>query len=167
MEEDLINKVTQSQLITLNPLDYFPTEIEVFDLKDFLFMELILKEKDFREALKKFDWSKYEDKNVTIICSTEAIIPLWAYMLVTTHLQPVGATIMAGSIEECRKELFTRKIYSEDFASYEGKRIVLKGCGDAAIPEYAYTALTFALLPYAKSIMYGEPCSTVPVFKRK
>ncbi len=167
MEEDIVNKVAQSQLITLNPLDYFADEVVVFDLKDFLFMELILKEKEFREALKNFNWSQYEGKNVTIICSADAIIPLWAYMLTTTYLQPVAASIMTGSVEECRKELFTRKIYSEDFTSYEGKRIVLKGCGDATIPEYAYTALTQALLPYAKSIMYGEPCSTVPVFKRK
>lgn len=167
MEEDIVNKVAQSQLITLNPLDYFSEEVVVFDLKDFLFMDLILKEKDFRESLKNFDWFQYQKKSVVINCSSDAIIPLWAYMLVTTYLQPVAKSVMTGSIEDGTKELFIKKINSEDFSSYEGKRIVLKGCGDTSIPEYAYTALTHALLPYAKSIMYGEPCSTVPVFKKK
>lgn len=167
MEQDIVNKVAQSQLITLDPNDFFPAEIQVFDLKDFLFMELILKEREFRDSMKNFDWSIYRNKNVVINCSTDAIIPFWAYMLVTTYLQPVALSVMAGSVEDGRKEFFLRKIITDDFSVYDGKRVVLKGCGDTSIPDYAYTSLTHKLLPYAKSIMYGEPCSTVPVFKRK
>lgn len=167
MEKEIVNKVAQSQLITLDPLDFFSDEVVVFDLKDFLFMEIILKEKEFRLALQQFDWPMYKGKHVSIYCSSDAIIPLWAYMLVASYLQPVAASVMEGSEAEGRKELFLKKIMSADFSKYSEKRIVLKGCGDASIPAYAYSSLTAALLPFAKSIMYGEPCSTVPVYKKR
>lgn len=164
---EIVNRVAQSQLITLNPADFFEKEITVFDLKDFLYMELILKEKEFRAALKEHDWQQYQDKNVTITCSTDAIIPLWAHMLVTTYLQPVAKAILSGNAEEARKQLFVDKISKTDFGVYDDKRIVLKGCSDESIPEYAYIVLSKKLLPLAKTIMYGEPCSTVPVYKKR
>lgn len=167
MENEIVNKVAQSQLITLNPMDFFSKEIVVFDLKDFLYMELILKEKEFRAALKEYDWQQYEDKNITLTCSIDAIIPLWAYMLVTTYLQPFASAIVSGDRESARKELFLKNISNKEFEKYQDKRIVLKGCGDESIPDYAYVSLTEKLLPLVKSIMYGEPCSTVPVYKKK
>ncbi len=167
MENEIINKVAQSHLITLNPVDLFPASIIVFDLKDFLFMELILKEKEFRESLKTHNWKQYTEKSVILTCSADAIIPLWAYMLVTTYLQPYAKAITSGDAESAKRELFHMQVEKVDFEQYRDKRIVLKGCGDEAIPEYAYVTLTDKLLPYVKSIMYGEPCSTVPVFKRK
>lgn len=167
MEDAIVNKVAQSQLITLNPADFFAKDLVVFDLKDFLYMELILKEKEFRSALKDLNWQQYENKSVTITCTTDAIIPLWAYMLVTTYLQPVAKTIVSGDEETARKEIFIEHIRQHRFDVYQDKRIVLKGCGDESIPEYAYVILTEKLLPFVKSLMYGEPCSTVPVFKKR
>ncbi len=161
-----MNKVAQSGLLTLNLEDYLPQGgFVVFDLKDYLFMGLILKEKDFREALKALDWSAYQDKNVAVTCTADAIIPLWAYMLVTTYLQPVARDVYVGTIEEMQKHLFVKNIQAIDAAQYAGQRIVVKGCGDVPVGAFAYAELTKRLLPEVKSIMYGEPCSTVPVYK--
>ena len=163
-----MNKVAQSGLMTLNLEEYLPQgEFVLFDLKDYLFMGLILKEKDFREALKNLDWSQYEGKNVAITCTADAIIPLWAYMLVTTYLQPVATDIYVGSTDEMQKHLFLKKISAIDPSPFAGQRIVVKGCGDIPIGAFAYAELTKHLLPQVKSIMYGEPCSTVPVYKKK
>jgi len=167
MEDVIINKVANSQIITLNLENFFPEQIELFDLKDFLYLELILKEKEFRESLKNVEWKRYEQKYVRIFCSSDAIVPLWAYMLVTSYLQPYTKLIFTGSEDEAMMQAFLQKLSLEDFAVYKDKRMVLKGCGDRIIPEYAYVAITNALLPFVKSIMYGEPCSTVPVFKKK
>ena len=166
MSDAIVNKVAQSGLITLNLEDYLPQgEVVSFDLKDFLFMGLILKEKDFREALKNLDWSVYQHKNVAITCTADAIIPLWAYMLVTTYLQPLAKDIYVGTATEAHQHLFLKNIAALDATRYAGQRIVVKGCGDVPVGAFAYAELTKLLLPYAKSIMYGEPCSTVPVFK--
>lgn len=166
MSDAIVNRVAQSGLITLNLEDYLPQgEVLSFDLKDFLFMGLILKEKDFREALKNLEWSVYKDKNVAITCTADAIIPLWAYMLVTTYLQPVAKDVYVGTAEEAHKHLFLKNIASINPADYAGKRIVVKGCGDIPVGAFAYAELTKQLLPHVKSIMYGEPCSTVPVYK--
>lgn len=166
MEDIIINKVAQSTIITLNLEDYFPEgEIVVFDMKNYLFMELILKEKDFREAMKNMDLGIYQDKNVAITCSTDAIIPLWAYMLATTYLQPFATEIMFGNEETVFNTIFLKNLWRIDLKEFEGKRIVVKGCGDKKIPESAYVQITKMLRPVAKSIMYGEPCSTVPIFK--
>jgi hypothetical protein len=166
MSDAIVNRVAQSGLITLNLEDYLPAaEVVSFDLKDYLFMGLILKEKDFREALKNLDWTIYQTKNVAITCTADAIIPLWAYMLVTTYLQPVAKDIYVGSAEEMQKHLFLQNIAAIDAARYQGQRIVVKGCGDVPVGAFAYAELTKHLLPHVKSIMYGEPCSTVPVFK--
>ena len=166
MSDAIVNKVAQSGLITLNLEDYLPRgEFAVFDLKDYLFMGLILKEKDFREALKGLDWSPYKDKNEAITCTADAIIPLWAYMLVTTYLQPVAGDVYVGTLEEMQKHLFLKNIAAIDASPYKEQRIVVKGCGDIPVGAFAYAELTKHLLPQVRSIMYGEPCSTVPVYK--
>jgi hypothetical protein len=168
MSDALINKVANSGLVTIDLEKYFPAEeIMGFDLKDHLFMELILKEKDFREALKNLDWSIYQDKNVAIICSVDAIIPVWAYMLVATYLQPVAKDVYTGSIEEMQKYIFLKKLSTIDIADFTDQRIVIKGCGEIKIENFAYAEITKLLRPVVKSIMYGEPCSTVPIYKKK
>jgi hypothetical protein len=168
MNDPIINKVAESGLITLDPEKYFPRgESAVFDLKDFLFMGLILKEKDFREALKQQDWEKYRDKNVAVTCSADAIIPVWAYMLVATYLQPVAKEIVMGDEKELQKNIFLKNLLQIDVNEFADKRVVIKGCGETPIGDYVYMELTRLLRPVAKSIMYGEPCSTVPVFKKK
>jgi|SRR6185312_12506743 len=166
MEEAIINKVAQSGLVTLDLEKFYPEdEIKVFDLKDYLFMELILKEKDYREALKNIDWSVYESKIVAICCSTDAIIPLWAYMLAVTYLEPIAKDIIFGNETEVLDILFLKNILKIDAREFDGKRIVVKGCGDKKIPESAYIEITKILRPVVKSIMFGEPCSTVPIYK--
>ena len=167
MEEVFVNKVSDSGIITLNLEDYYPkAEIIVFDLKGYLFMELILKEKDFREALKNLDLSIYRDKNVALTCTTDAIIPMWAYMLVAAFLQPVAFEVFFGNRQGAIEEHIIRALHSIDLNSYQDQRIVIKGCGDLPIAEAAYIAITNKLRPTAKSIMYGEPCSTVPIYKK-
>lgn len=166
MSETIVNKVAQSGLITLNLEDYLPAgETVTFDLKDYLFMGLILKEKDFREALKNLDWSAYEKKYVAVTCTADAIIPLWAYMLVVTYLQPLAKDVYVGTPEEMQKHLFLQNIAAINLTQFTGQRVVAKGCGEKPIGAFAYAALTKHLLPHVKSIMYGEPCSTVPVYK--
>lgn len=168
MEDVIINKVAQSGIITLNLEDFFPKEeIVVFDLKDYLFMQLILKEKDYREELKNTDWSIYKDKNIALTCTADAIIPVWAYMLAATYLQPYAKEIFFGSEAAFSDHLFLRNIEQTDSRQFEEKRVVVKGCGDRQVPPAAYVAITRLLRPVAKSIMYGEPCSTVPLYKKK
>ena len=164
----IINKVAGSGLVTLDLEKYMPgNDLVVFDLKDHLFMGLILKEKDFREALKNMDWLPYENKYVAITCSVDAVIPVWAYMLVTSYLQPIAKDVYLGTEAEFRKHLFLKNIANIETDHFRDQRIVIKGCGDVPVDNYAYAAVTKTLLPVAKSIMYGEPCSTVPVYKKK
>lgn len=166
MEEAIINKVAQSGLVTLDLERFYPKEeIIVFDLKNYLFMELILKEKDFRESLKNVDWSIYKNKIVAICCSADAIIPLWAYMLAVTYLEPFAKNIIFGKETEVLDTLFLKNIHEIDAMEFEGKRVVVKGCGERKIPESAYIEITKILRPVVKSIMFGEPCSTVPIYK--
>ena len=168
MEDSIVNKVAQSALLTLDLAKFYPEgETVVFDLKHYLFMELILKEKDYREALKNVDWNIYQDKNIAITCSTDAIIPLWAYMLATTYLDPFAKEIVFGNEEQLFNILFLKNLWKLDPKEFEGKRVVVKGCGDKKIPEIAFVEVTKILRPVAKSIMYGEPCSTVPIYKQK
>ena len=167
MSDVFVNKVAASGIITLDLQQYMPaSEVVTFDLKDHLFMGLILKEKDFREALKATDWNNFEGKSVAITCTADAIIPLWAYMLVTAYLQPVAAFVYAGTADELRKHLFLQNIAAINVDDLADQRVVVKGCGDAAIEAYAYTEITRRLRPVVKSIMYGEPCSTVPIYKK-
>ena len=166
--DNIINKVTASGIITINPEDFVPAgERVLFDIKPHLFEELLLKEKDFREFVKNEDWSLYKDKHVAVTCTNDAIIPVWAYMLVTTYLQPVAKEIIVGDEKEMYKTIFLKNISSIHESEFADKRIVLKGCGETPIDDFAYAEATRKLLPVAKSIMYGEPCSTVPVYKKK
>ncbi len=167
MENTIINKIAESGLIELNLEDFYPKEpIAVFDLKDYLFMELILKEKDFREALKSHDFSIYKDKYVAVTCSADAIIPMWAYMLVAAYAQSFALDVMAGDEAFVHKTLFLKKISAIDIPSFTDKRMVIKGCGELPVGEFAYLEITKLLRPVVKSIMYGEPCSIVPVYKK-
>lgn len=166
--EAIINKVAESVLTTIDLEEYYPKQpITIFDLQPFLFMGLILKEKDFREALKNHDWAQYERKVVTVTCSADAIIPMWAYMLVATYLQPVALNVLYGTAEQAVQEQFLQSIRSINVQELADKRIVVKGCGDQPIGEAAYLEITKLLRPVVKSIMYGEPCSTVPIYKKK
>ncbi|GAA4300397.1 DUF2480 family protein [Compostibacter hankyongensis] len=166
--DDIVNKVAASGLVTLDLGDYYPKEeLSVFDLKPYLFMEQILKEKDFRQALKEIDWEAYRNKIVGITCSADAIIPMWAYMLVATYLQPVAAYVGAGTPSALLKQVFFSNLSCIDPETYRDKKIVIKGCGDKAVPEEVFVEISRLLLPVAASLMFGEPCSTVPVYKRK
>jgi hypothetical protein len=168
MSEPFINKVAESGLITVDPEAYYPKgETAVFDLKDYLFMGMILKEKDFREALKNIDWPAYKDKNVALTCSADAIIPVWAWMLVATYLQPVAGEIVMGDEKELHRNLFLKNLSAIDVNKFADKKVVIKGCGETPIADYVYMEITKLLRPVAQSIMYGEPCSTVPVYKKR
>lgn len=167
MSEQFVNKVAESGLITIDLEKYIPKgENMIFDLKEYLFMELILKEKEFRASLKETEWEKFREKNVAIVCSADAIIPVWAYMLVASYLQPVAKEIVMGDAQELEKKLFIQNIDAININEFADKRIVIKGCGETPIADFAYMEITKRLLPVVKSIMYGEPCSTVPVYKK-
>jgi hypothetical protein len=164
---EIVNKVAESGIITLDLTPYLPgDEVAVFDLKPFLFREMILREKDYRAALQTLDWAEYKDKQVALTCTTDAIIPVWAYMLAASYLEPVAASVFFGTKEELEKQLINTRIQNIDKKEYEDKRVVIKGCGDTPIPETAYVAVTAHLRPVVKSLMYGEPCSTVPIYKK-
>ncbi|MFP5040738.1 DUF2480 family protein [Parasediminibacterium sp. JCM 36343] len=167
MEAIITNKVAESGIVTLNLEEFYPKgEITTFDLKEYLFMGLILKEKDYRAALQTTDWSKYQDKYVAITCTADAIIPMWAYMLAANYLQPIAKDVSFGNEAQLVTNIITKNLASFDGEAYADKRVVVKGCGEIAIPETAYVEITAKLRPFAKSIMYGEPCSTVPIYKK-
>jgi Protein of unknown function (DUF2480) len=168
MNDPIINKVAESGLVTIDPEKFYPREeTAVFDLKNFLFMGMILKEKDYREALKSHDWEQYTNKNVAVTCTADAIIPVWAYMLAAAYLQPVAREVVMGDEKELHKIIFLKNLSQINMNEFADKRIVIKGCGETPIGDFVYMELTKLLRPVAKSIMYGEPCSTVPVFKKK
>ncbi|MBB4079929.1 ABC-type cobalamin transport system ATPase subunit [Lewinella aquimaris] len=163
----MVNKVAAAGLITLKLEDYWPERALVpFDLKEYLFMELILKEKDFREAIKEHDFSQYQDKVLLVYCSADAIIPAWAYMLVAAAAVPYTADIYQGTEAEYLRDHYRRAVDRLDPENFADQRVVIKGCGDREVPAAAYLEITAKLRPVARSIMFGEPCSTVPVYKR-
>jgi Protein of unknown function (DUF2480) len=167
MSEVFVNKVAESGLLTIDLEEFYPKqETAVFDMKDHLFMGLILKEKEFREALKNLDFTIYQNKNVALTCTADAIIPMWAYMLVVSYLQPYANEIVFGNEEFLHKTIFLKKLNAINIDDYADKRVVIKGCGELPISETAYVEITKLLRPVAKSIMYGEPCSTVPIYKK-
>jgi hypothetical protein len=168
MSAPLINKVAESGLISIDLSSFLPNnEIIVFDIKPFLFMELILKEKEFRAALAEVDWNQYQDKIVGIYCSTDVIIPMWANMLIASNLTNIASAVFFGDENKVRDQILLQGINAINIDTYNDQRVVIKGCGDTPIGESAYIAITQKLKPVVKSIMFGEPCSTVPVYKRK
>ncbi len=167
MDGVIVNKVSESGLVTLDLEEYYPREETiVFDMKDHLFMGLILKEKEFREAMKNLDPEAYKGKNVALTCSADAVVPIWAYMLAASYLEPVANDVVFGDTDFLHKTIFLKNIAKINAAEYADKRVVIKGCGDLPVSETAYVAITSLLRPVAKSIMYGEPCSTVPIYKK-
>jgi hypothetical protein len=168
MNTPIVNKVAESGLLTLDLEAFLPAaEMVSFDLKEYLFMGLILKEKDFRATLLTINWEDFQNKNVAVYCSADAIIPIWAYMLVATNLQPFAQEVFLGNEDALLQHLIVTAIEQASFAEYQEKRVVVKGCGEVKIPDAAYVAVSKKLRGVAKSIMYGEPCSTVPIFKKK
>lgn len=169
MAEPIVNKVAESGIVTLDLETYYPAheKLHLLDLKEFLFMGLILKEKEFREALKQLDLTTFEQALVGVTCSADAIIPKWAYMLISAKINPVAkAVLMADSEDMIRHKYHIIQLQQMDVSVYQDKRMVIKGCGEQPMSSEAYLTITNRLMPVAKSIMYGEPCSTVPVYKR-
>jgi len=167
--ESIVNKVAESGIVTLDLAGFLPEDSSIasFDLKPFLFREMILREKDYRAALPLHDWLPFSNKHVAVFCSVDAIVPVWAYMLAASYLQPIASSVYFGSEEELKKTLLLKNLDTIQPAVYQDKRVVIKGCGDKSIPEAAYVGITSMLLPFVKSLMYGEPCSTVPIFKKR
>lgn len=162
------NKVAESGILTLDLSAYIPQKesLVLFDLKPFLFREMILREKDFRAALLEQNWELFAEKHVALGCSVDAVIPVWAYMLCSSYLQPHAASVHFCSLAALEGIVIGEAISKINLAAFEGQRVVLKGCGDVAVPALAYVAATSILRPVVKSLMYGEPCSTVPVYKQ-
>jgi len=164
---EIVNKVAQSPLITFNLEDYYPKGRRVqIDIKDWLFQGIILKEKDFRLELKAHNWNQYEDAYVALYCSTDSIIPSWAYLLLTTYLEGIAPKVVYGSLEVLNSLLYQEALSQVDLTDYKDKPVIIKGCSDKPVPENAYLFALQMLQPVAKSIMYGEACSAVPLYKK-
>ena len=164
---EIINKVALSGIITIDLEEFYPQgERVLLDIKEQLFQGLILREKDFREFVKNQDWSKYKNKYVALICSADAIIPTWAYMLLATQLEPHANKVIFGDLEVLETVLYNEILSRLDINNYKDARVVIKGCGQLPVPKAAYVEIARLLRPVAKSIMYGEACSTVPLYKQ-
>jgi len=167
MEGEVINKVANSPLITFKLEEYYQEgERVLIDIKDQLFQGMILREKDFRAWVKEHDWTQYQDKYVAITCSVDAIVQVWAFMLVETKLQPYAKYVHYGTLEDLETELFRQALDKVDYSAFSDRPVVIKGCSDIDIPKGVYVDLTRRLLPYVKKLSYGEPCSTVPIYKK-
>ena len=167
MQEEIINRVASSPLITLDLEQLSPEGERVqYDLKDNLYEGLILKESDFRAFLKDNDWSVYKDKHVAVFCSEDAIIPHWAFMLLVSKMSPYAKTVVYGNLDYLESELYRQAIRELNPEDYKEKKVVVKGCGEKAVPVSAYMDVMTFLQPIAASVMFGEPCSTVPVYKK-
>lgn len=168
MKDEIINRVANSKLVTIDLEDYYPEGKRVlFDIKDWLFEGFVLREKDFRSQVLEFDWSQYQDNYVALTCSTDAIIPGWAYMLLSIQLEPFAKRIIIGDLEQLETSIYQDIINRLDISEYKGKPIIVKGCSNKPVPQNAYILLSNKLKPIAKSIMYGEACSSVPLYKKK
>jgi len=167
MAEEIINRVAKSPLITIDLGEYIAdVEWEVFDFKDHLFQGMILREKDFRTFVKAHDWNNYSGKYVALTCSADAIVPLWAYMLVASKLSGIAGDFIYGDEQDLLKYMAIHQVREQlDVERLSGKKVVIKGCSDIAFPESVYIEVTKLLTPVVQHIMYGEPCSTVPVYK--
>jgi len=167
-ELEIINRVSTSALVTFDLEDYYiPGERVLYDLKDNLYEQLILREKEFREFIKNHNWESYANKLVAITCSADAIVPTWAYMLITTALQPYAAKVVFGSLADLETTLYQESLARVDWQTFKGAKVVIKGCSKIEVPVSAYVEATNRLRGIAASIMFGEPCSTVPIFKAK
>ena len=168
MTDEIKNKIAESGLITLDLEQFFPTsEIIEFDIRPFLFMDQILREREFREKLTMHDWEQYRGKHVAVHCSVDAIIPAWAYMSIAVHLSAIAQTVYQGKAADMLKDLIIGSIRTLEPSAYQDKRVLVKGCGEKGIDAYAYLEITMRLMNAVKTIMYGEACSAVPVYKRK
>ena len=168
MSDEIVNRVAKSILKTIDLEEFYPQGIRtVIDIKSWLFQELILKETDFREHLKNHDWSQYKDQYIALTCSVDAIIPSWAYMLITTYVSPYAKKVVVGDLDALETSIFQNIINSIDIEEFKAKQVIIKGCSIKPIPETAYIQLIEKLQPIVKSILFGEPCSTVPLFKSK
>jgi len=166
MAEEIINRVATSKLIVFDLEDYYPQGRRVlFDIKDWLYEGFVLREKDFRALVKDHDWSQYQDAFVALTCTTDAIVPDWAYMLLTIQLEPFAKTTVLGNLETLESYLYQNIITNLDITSYKDKPIIIKGCSKKPVPSSAYIMITNKLKPVAKTIMFGEACSSVPLFK--
>lgn len=168
MAEEIINRVANSSLINIDLEDFYPAgDRVIFDIKDWLYEGIILKEKDFRESVKNHDWSQYQDTYVALTCSEDAIIPSWAYLLLSSELTPFAKKVVVGNLELLETVLFQEVIQRLNISEYQDKPVIIKGCADKPIPASAFSFLIDRIQPIAKTIMYGEACSTVPLYKRK
>jgi len=168
MSGEIINRVANSKLITLDLEDYYPAgERVVLDISDWLFEGFILKEIDFRESVKNHDWSQYKDCHVAVTCSTDAIIPSWAYLLISASLTPYAKKFVIGDLELLENSIFQDIIANIPLDKFENAPVIIKGCSEKNIPNSAYAHLTQRLVPVVKSLMFGEACSSVPLFKKK
>jgi hypothetical protein len=168
MADEIINRIANSALITIDLEDYYPGgERRIIDIKDWLYEGLVLREKEFRTYIKSHDWAQYHDQFIGLTCSTDAIIPAWAYMLITTQLDPFAKRVILGDSEALESAIYQDIINNLDITEFENKPIIIKGCSKKPVPKNAYLFLTSRLLPIAKSIMYGEACSSVPLYKKK
>jgi len=166
-QNEIINKVANSSLVTFDLEQYYqPGERIVIDIKDLLFQGLILREKDLRDFVKTNDWSQYQNKYVAIVCSTDAIIPTWSFMLVAIALGPYAKKIFLGSLEQLEEKIFTETIDKIDWNIFTNAKVVIKGCSKISVPQSVYVEVVNKLKPIVSSIMFGEACSTVPLFKR-
>jgi hypothetical protein len=168
LEENIINRVANSPLITIDLEDYYPKGNRIlFDIKDWLLEGLVLREKDFREQISLHDWSQYQDSYVALTCSTDAIVPGWAFMLISIHLQPFAKKTVIGDLEGLETSIYQDIIHDLDVSPFQDKPLIIKGCSKKPVPQNAYIMLSNKLKPIAKSIMYGEACSSVPLYKSK
>lgn len=167
-EEGIVNRVAQSKLITFNLEDYYPSGKRILlDISEWLYEGLILREKDFRVAIEAHDWSQYADAYVALICSTDAIVPGWAFMLVTVKLSAFAKKVVQGNLEDLETFLYQSVLENLDVSEFQDKMVIVKGCSNKPVPLSAYLLITQQLQPVVKSLMYGEACSSVPLFKRK
>ena len=168
MAEEIVNKVAKSALVNFNLEDYYPDgERSLIDISHFLDDGLVLREKLFREQVNKKEWSNYNDHYVALSCSTEAIVPTWAYMLISSQLEGVAKKVVFGDVEMLETILYNEALKEVDLGKYRDKRVIVNGCSHKPVPDAAYVALTLLLKPVVKSLMFGEACSTVPIYKRK
>lgn len=168
MADEIINRVANSKLITLDLEDYYPSgRRELVDITQWLFQGIVLREKDFRMFVKQYDWAQYQDAYVAVNCSSDAIVPAWAYMLVSISLEPYSKKTIIGDLESLETALYQDIIETLDLSHFRDKPVIIKGCSKKPVPLNAYSMISSKLKPIAKTIMFGEACSNVPLFKRK